>query len=127
MFSYLRRLLMAAVAALGLWAVSGSSAKAAVPLVIYPSTHNFIDPNPMIAPGVSLKQYAYNLSVLGRAYQNVPPYLYGYNPYVRSVNYRLYSPTLTPVYPYYGVPAYNYLYSPLYNPNTAILSGGLLP
>jgi hypothetical protein len=37
--------------------------------------------NPMIAPGVSLLQYAYNTAVLGRAYSQIPPYLLGYNPY----------------------------------------------
>src|SRR5260370_19306180 len=46
-----------------------------------------INRNPTIAPGLSLQQYAYNVSVLGRAYRGVPPYALGYNPYPQYVNY----------------------------------------
>ncbi len=46
-----------------------------------------VNPNPQIAPGVSLLQYSYNTAVLGRAYNQIPPYLLGYNPYPSSVNY----------------------------------------
>jgi hypothetical protein len=46
-----------------------------------------INPNPTIAPGVSLQQSAFNVQVLGRAYRNIPPYLLGYNPYPQFVNY----------------------------------------
>jgi hypothetical protein len=37
--------------------------------------------NPQIGPGLSLQQAAYNTAVLGGAYQNVPPYALGFNPY----------------------------------------------
>jgi hypothetical protein len=40
-----------------------------------------VNPNPFIAPGVTLQQAAYNTAVLGKAYQQIPPYLLGYNPY----------------------------------------------
>lgn len=30
---------------------------------------------------MELNQYSHNVAMLGRAYSNVPPYLYGYNPY----------------------------------------------
>jgi hypothetical protein len=46
-----------------------------------------INRNPMIAPGLSLQQAAFNTRVLGRAYRSVPPYALGYNPYVRYASY----------------------------------------
>jgi hypothetical protein len=61
-----------------------------------------INPNFLLAPGLTLQQAAFNTAVLGRAYQNVPPYALGYNPYLRAVSYR-------PIYPmpvYAPVPVY---------------------
>jgi len=43
-----------------------------------------INPNPILSPGVTLGQAAYNTSVLGRALSNIPPYVLGYNPYLTS-------------------------------------------
>jgi len=40
-----------------------------------------INPNPYLAPGLTLQQAAYNTAVLGRALRQVPPYAMGYNPY----------------------------------------------
>jgi hypothetical protein len=40
-----------------------------------------LNPNPYLPNGVNLNQYAYNISVLGRAYSQIPPYILGYNPY----------------------------------------------
>jgi len=40
-----------------------------------------VNPNPFISPGMTLQQAAYNTAVLGKAAQQVPPYLLGYNPY----------------------------------------------
>jgi hypothetical protein len=73
-----------------------------------------INPNPTIAPGVSLQQYAYNVNVIGKAYRNVPPYLLGYNPYPLAVNYG---------------PAFNPLvFRPsVYNPYTPSLYGSVVP
>jgi len=62
-----------------------------------------INPNPFVAPGLTLGQYAYNTAVLGRALQQVPPYALGYNPYVNSVAS---SPALSP-YSMSTVPSYN--------------------
>ena len=45
---------------------------------------NRVNLNPQIGPGLSLQQAAYNTAVLGRAYQQVPPYLFGYNPYPQN-------------------------------------------
>jgi hypothetical protein len=40
-----------------------------------------INPNWMVAPGLSLSQAAFNIQTVGRALQNVPPYALGFNPY----------------------------------------------
>jgi hypothetical protein len=50
-----------------------------------PAAAASINPNYLLAPGLTLGQASFNTAVLGRAYQNVPPYALGYNPYVRSV------------------------------------------
>jgi hypothetical protein len=69
-----------------------------------------LNPNPQIAPGVSLQQYAFNVQVLGRAYGNIPPYLLGYNPYVG--------------YGYYG-PAYgSTVVQPAYIPSAPSYGAG---
>ena len=110
-----------------------------------------INRNPMIAPGLSLQQYAYNISVLGRAYRTVPPYLLGYNPYPRYMNYgpvygartftpALYTgyvPTAAPVLPYttgYALPNYyratSLGYMPYYGGNAytgGYTAGGIDP
>jgi hypothetical protein len=66
------------------------------PVVVPPlPTYN---PNYYLPNGLSINQYAYNLSTIGRAYSHVPPYLFGYNPY---------PPTIVNTYPAYP-------YSPLY-------------
>jgi hypothetical protein len=66
-----------------------------------------INPNPYIAPGLTLGQYAYNTSVMGRALSKVPPYALGYNPYPTTINYgpvyRTYNPYLVSN-PYLTVP-----------------------
>src|SRR5207248_9731639 len=46
-----------------------------------------VNPNYYVAPGLTLNQYAYNLSVLGQALSNFPPYALGYNPYPVVANY----------------------------------------
>jgi hypothetical protein len=70
-----------------------------------------VNPNPLIAPGVTLNQWAYNTAVMGRAYSYVPPYLLGYNPYPSVVSY---GPLVT--YPTY-YPSMSYSYVPgVYNP-----------
>ena len=79
---------------------------------LYRST---VNPRWYVAPGLTLNQYAYNMSVLGRAYSNVPPYMLGYNPYPSVINYGPVYRTPTYYTPYY----YPYsIYTPysLYNP-----------
>jgi hypothetical protein len=89
------------------------------PQVSYP-----INPNPYIAPGLTLQQYSYNTLSLARVYRRIPPYLLGYSPYPGGG----YGPAYTPMYypqPYtYTPPTYsgggyypgNYSYYPSYSP-----------
>src|SRR5436190_1871825 len=44
--------------------------------VAFPNTYNYVNPNPYIAPGVKLNQWAYNSTVVGRTYAQFPPWLY---------------------------------------------------
>jgi hypothetical protein len=69
-----------------------------------------LNPNPQIAPGVSLQQYAFNVQVLGRAYGNIPPYLLGYNPYLQ--------------YGYYGPPYGSTVVQPVYLPSAPSYGAG---
>jgi hypothetical protein len=83
--------------------------------------YNLANPNYFVAPGLTLNQAAYNIRVLGGAYQSVPPYALGYNPYVRSVNYGpVYSPYSMPYSSGYGgyggYSGYNPYWTPYYNP-----------
>ena len=84
-----------------------------------------------INPYMTLGQYAYNTSVLGQAYSQVPPYALGYNPYPQVINYgplyRMYYPVYSNPYaslgysnPYAGL-NYSYLYSG-YNFNPLLYS-----
>jgi hypothetical protein len=72
MFDYVKRARLAVVGLAAL-ALSGTRAHAQV----------FVSPFFQVRPGLSLAQAAFNISVLGQALQNVPPYLYGINPYPR--------------------------------------------
>jgi hypothetical protein len=73
-----------------------------------------INPNPTIAPGVSLQQFAHNVAVVGRAYRGIPPYLLGYNPYPLAVNY---GPNFNPL-----------VFRPsVYNPTSPSFYGSVVP
>jgi hypothetical protein len=80
--------------------------------------YNLANPNYFVAPGLTLNQAAYNIRVLGSAYQSVPPYALGYNPYVRSAYYGPgYSSYPSYSMPYsYGYSSYNPYWTPYYNP-----------
>lgn len=86
------------------------------PLSSYQAPYN---PNYYIAPGLTVNQYAYNLATIGRAYQQIPPYVFGYNPYPPMINTapsyvtpNVYTPYVSPYMasPYAGV--YSGYYSP---------------
>jgi hypothetical protein len=70
--------------------------------VFNPRLNPNINPNFQIAPGLSVSQAAFNIRVLGRALQSVPPFALGYNPYasalMNSYGYRMY-PMSMPYYP----------------------------
>lgn len=72
-----------------------------------------------VRPGLTIGQYAYNLATVGQALQNVPPYAYGFNPYVSPFNNPYANPYMnsaySPVNPYASL--YNNMYSnPYYYP-----------
>jgi hypothetical protein len=103
-----------AAGALICWAVLALGPSVLGPQVSFGQAPFPLNPNPMIAPGVSLQQYAYNTAVLGRAYRSIPPYMLGYNPYPLSVNYG-------PGYnPRFAQPA-------IYNPYSPSLVGPVIP
>jgi hypothetical protein len=55
---------------------------AAVLLVAVPES-KAQNPFFQVAPGLTLQQYATNVATIGRAFQQVPPYALGFNPYSR--------------------------------------------
>jgi hypothetical protein len=67
-----------------------------------------INPNWLVGPGLTLRQWAWNTARMGRAYSYVPPYMLGYNPYPQVLNYGA-------AYPYYGAAPYS-PYFGIYNP-----------
>jgi hypothetical protein len=99
------------------YAISRQGRYRPTPYWPYASRYGLVNPNYQVAPGLSINQYAYNVSVLGRAYSRVPPYALGYNPYVTANYYGLYNPY---AYSYYYNPYASYLYpyaaSSYYNP-----------
>src|SRR5262249_24034703 len=54
---------------------------------VLPSSRDIINPNPLVAPGLTLRQWAYNQSVINSVYAQIPPYFFGYNPYPQVVNF----------------------------------------
>jgi hypothetical protein len=46
-----------------------------------PNTFSYFNPNPYVNPFQTLRQTAFNTAVLGNAASQVPPWLYGYNPF----------------------------------------------
>jgi hypothetical protein len=112
---------VAAAIALGLATATPARAQApgGTPLRVPSVVAQSINPNPYIAPGLTLRQYAYNTAVLGRALSKVPPYALGYNPYPPVVNYgpAYGSPYLNPyLNPYLAVPSYAYSSYPSASP-----------
>jgi hypothetical protein len=85
------------------------------PVVIPSVTAQALNPNPYIAPGLTLQQYAYNTAVIGRALSTVPPYAFGYNPYPAVINY---GPVYRSPYvnPYLVTPSFYYSPYPSVSP-----------
>jgi hypothetical protein len=59
-----------------------------VPTVGFQSANNITSINPrwLIAPGLTLQQYAYNVATLGSASTTIPPSLLGFNPFPQVLN-----------------------------------------
>jgi hypothetical protein len=75
--------------------------------VVVPSIANY-NPPTYLPNGMTVQQYAYNLSALANAYAQIPPWLLGYNPYPPTIiNYSPYQ-GVTPYYPqpYLAIPAF---------------------
>ena len=109
-------LLPLALVALGLLGTASARAQSPSgrPLFVPSLASQATNPNPYIAPGLTLGQYAYNTSVMGRALSNVPPYALGYNPYPPAINYGpLYR---SYVNPYLAVPSAYYTNYPSVSP-----------
>src|SRR5436190_4951432 len=82
MFSHVTRFGVAALVGLALLGPVAPQARAQ--RMINPvNFNNAIPPNPnyYLTPYTTLRQYAFNTAVLGRAFSNIPPYMLGYNPY----------------------------------------------
>jgi len=83
----------AAAALFGLALASSALAQVQPPRVLYPPNPLSrpgivpfpVNPNQYVAPNVTARQLAFNVATLGQAYQQVPPYLLGYNPYPSPV------------------------------------------
>src|SRR5579885_733552 len=74
-----------------------------------PNSQLFVNPAFRIGPNFTpINQAAFNVALMGQAYQNVPPWLFGYNPYPSPI-YTPYTPYYT-CYGYCGYGGYNYLY-----------------
>jgi hypothetical protein len=88
---------LAALAVLGMFPALGHAQR--MPVRPQPAyiTPNAINPNWQVAPGLSLNQWAFNTTVMGRTYAQFPPYVLGYNPYPQYINSGINFPP-----PYYG-------------------------
>lgn len=96
MLTHANRIVAAAFGALALLGLG--RAEAQQPL---PNSQGVDNPYFRVGPGLSLNQAAYNTAVLGQAFQNVPPWVYGTNP----------APVGTPpYYPPYAGPLYGGTY-----------------
>jgi hypothetical protein len=110
MWQSARNLAVAAVAAVVVAGALSAPVQAGTPVgtrgarvVVLPSSQSIINPYYRVGPQmIPLNQYTYNIRQLGRAYSQVPPWLYGYNPY-RSPIYLTPSYMSVPYfYPYYS-------------------------
>jgi len=108
MLKSLRYFVIVGVLALAVLALTSNTSQAQVRVLT--NSQSLVNPYYRVAPGLSLNQAAFNIRVMGRAYSNVPPWLYGYNPYPNPIVVA--PPYVPPVYPYYNP----YLYSFPVNP-----------
>ncbi len=99
MATFVRRLAVAALAGVALWALTAPAqaqqpnpASGTGPVGggvgprVMPNSSGLVNPNWQVWPGVPLNQAAYNTAVYGNAMNHVPPWVYGYNPYPQVQN-----------------------------------------
>jgi hypothetical protein len=105
MTTCLRRLTLAAVGGLAVLMLGTTSAHAQFPrrTTTVPPLYTYRTGPTYLPNGMTVQQYARNLSLLGQAYSQFPPWAFGYNPY-------------TPTYLNLG-PTY-----PTYSPNPLLLN-----
>ena len=97
------------VAALAAVALAVVAAPASAQVATLPNSATLVNPAFRVNPNLTLQQAAFNYAVMGRAFAQIPPYLYGYNPYPSAVSvYGSAAPTYNP-YLGYGSLANNYL------------------
>ena len=111
----LRTFALAAVASLAVLSLTHATAHAERGITPFRPAYAYVNPNPYIAPGLTLRQYAYNTAVLGQAYSTIPPYALGYNPYPQVINY---GPVYRTPYAYNPYAPYTYGYSSPYSAYT---------
>ncbi|HVS38161.1 MAG TPA: hypothetical protein VMS17_21560 [Gemmataceae bacterium] len=80
-------------------------------------TPTFFNPAFNVTPGIQQYSNLYNAAILGRTINQIPPWVYGYNPYPSPImNSAPYSPYMGSLYPAaltgYGAMAGGYPYSP---------------
>jgi hypothetical protein len=73
-----------------------------------PNSATLVNPAFRVNPNLTLQQAAFNTAVTGRALAQIPPYLYGYNPYPSAVSVYGSNPTFNPNLGY-GTLANSYL------------------
>jgi len=119
--SWLRTAVVAALSVLGL-ATPQASAQVN-PLFQVPFG---VNPYYRIRPGLTVAQAYYNISAMGQAYSNIPPYALGYNPYVPPVYASGFaSPYATGYNPYTAYNPYAAGYANPYTPGTAYGGGSM--
>jgi hypothetical protein len=113
---------------------AGFFGRGPAPAMALNSSANLINPRFQYTPNYPINQLAYNTAVFGRAVSNIPPWLYGYNPYP-PVNFGPSFPSIYGGYPSmpYGASLtstpYGGGYSSLYSntPGGGALGGGGSP
>jgi hypothetical protein len=111
MLATLRGWLVAGVATILVGGVLASASYAAPPRFRpLPNSTAFVNPNWQVAPGLSLRQYAYNQRIIANTISQYPAWAYGYNPYPSPVIYTMpaYNPYYSAYSPYYFNPYYGY-------------------
>jgi plastocyanin len=66
---------------------SAQMTRSGIPMAGAMNTPTPINPNFRLPNGLTIPQAAFNISAIGQALRQVPPYAFGYNPYMRGGGY----------------------------------------